>query len=40
LRKREKRRVITVEGAKPQESDVASTALERKNGEAPLGYSG
>jgi hypothetical protein len=32
--------VITAEGAGPQESDVVSTVLERRNGEAPLGYSG
>jgi hypothetical protein len=32
--------VITAEGAEPQERDVASTALERRNGESPLGHSG
>jgi hypothetical protein len=31
--------VITTEGAEPQESNVASAGLERRSGEAPLGYS-
>jgi hypothetical protein len=33
-------RMIAAEGAEPQETDVASTALKERNGETPLGYSG
>jgi hypothetical protein len=33
-------RMITAEGAKPQESDMQSQPSKKRNGDAPLGYSG